>query len=135
MLAQAAGPFTASSVAGNYILNWSGTLLESPAPFEEDFVGQVAQSSASSNNFSGVVDYVELGLNTTNNGVTLAAGISGTLTINTDGTQNNTYKIAIGTSSPFTINFQGYFADNQTVLMLSSDSLRTTAGLAVQQTQ
>ena len=135
MLAQAAGPFTASSVAGNYILNWSGTLLESPAPFEEDFVGQVAQSSASSNNFSGVVDYVELGLNTTNNGVTLGTGISGTLTINTDGTQNNAYKIAIGTSSPFTINFQGYFADNQTVLMLSSDSLRTTAGLAVQQTQ
>jgi len=82
-----------------------------------------------------VVDYVELGLNTTNNGVTLGTGISGTLTINTDGTQNNAYKIAIGTSSPFTINFQGYFADNQTVLMLSSDSLRTTAGLAVQQTQ
>jgi len=52
-----------------------------------------------------------------------------------DGTQNNAYKIAIGTSSPFTINFLGYYADNQTVLLLSSDSTRTTAGLAVQQTE
>lgn len=135
MLEQAAGPFTASSLAGNYVLNWSGLLLVSPSAFQEDFIGQAAQSTASSNNFLGVGDYVQLGFNAANNGVTLGTGISGTLTIAADGTQNNAYKIAIGTSSPFTINFLAYFADDQTVLLLCSDSNRTTAGLAVQQTQ
>jgi len=135
MLAQAAGPFTTASLAGNYTLNWSGIQLVSPSPFEESFVGQAAQTTASSSNFLGVVDYVELGLTSSNNGVTLGSGISGTLTITADGTQNNTYKIAIGTSSPFTINFLAYVADNQTILLLCSDSTRTTAGLALQQTQ
>jgi len=135
MLAQTAGPFTTSSLAGNYILNWTGIQLVSPSPFQEDFIGQGAQSTATGSNFSGEVDYVELGLNSTNNGATLGTGISGTLTITADGTQNNAYKIAFGSSSPFTINFLAYFADNQTVLMLCSDNTRTTGGLAVQQTQ
>jgi len=135
MLAQAAGPFTTSSLAGNFILNWSGTLLIQPAPFQEDFNGQAVQGTATRSNFSGTVDYVELGLNSTNNGVTLGTGISGTLTITGDGTQNNAYKIAIGTSSPFTINFLAYFADNQTALLICTDSTRTTAGLVLQQTQ
>src|SRR5262249_5204963 len=121
LLAQAAGPFTASSLAGNYVLNWAGVQLVSPSPFQEDFIGQAAQTTAASKNFSGVVDYVELGLNSTNNGVTLGTGISGTLTVAGDGTQNNAYKIAIGSSSPFTVNFLAYFGDNQTVLMLCSD--------------
>jgi hypothetical protein len=135
LLAQAAGPFTTSTLAGNFILNWTGVQLVSPSAFQEDFIGQAAQNSAASSNFSGVVDYVELGLNSVNNGVTLGTGVSGTLTITADGTQNNTYKIAIGSSSPFTVNFLAYFADNQTVLMLCSDSTRTTGGIAVQQTQ
>lgn len=135
MLSQAAGPFTTSSLAGNFILSWGGIQLVQPAPFNESFIGQAAQGTTASNNFSGTLDYVELGLNSTNNGVTLGTGISGTLTITADGTQNNAYKIAIGTSSPFTINFLAYFADNQTVLVICSDSTRTTAGLAVQQTQ
>ena len=135
MLAQAAGPFTTASLAGNYILSWSGTHLIQPAPFQEDFTGQAAQSSGASSNFSGTVDYVELGLNSTNNGVTLGSGISGTLTITADGTQNNAYKIAIGTSAPFTINFLAYFADQQTALLICTDSTRTTSGLVVQQTQ
>ena len=134
ILAQAAGPFTTASLAGNSILNWNGIQLSSPSPFQEEFIGQAAQSTASSSNFTGGVDYVELGL-TTNNGVTLGAGISGTLTIMADGTQNNAYKIAVGTSSPFTVNFTAYFADNQTILLLTSDSTRTSVGLALRQTQ
>ena len=135
MLAQTAGPFTTSSVAGSYAFNWSGVQLVSPSPFEENFIGQAVQTSAASNNFSGLVDHVQLGLNAVNNGVTLNNGLSGTLTINADGTQNNPCKIAIGTSAPFTVNFQVYFADNQTMLMLTSDSNRTTVGLATQQIQ
>jgi hypothetical protein len=67
--------------------------------------------------------------------VTLNTGISGTLSINSDGTQNNGYKIAVGTSSPFTINFVAYIANNQTVFLLCTDSTRTTSGVVTQQTQ
>lgn len=139
MLAQAAGPFTTTTLAGNYSFNWNGVQIVLPSPFAENFVGQAAQTSAASSNFSGALDYVELGLNSTMNngllGVTLNTGISGTLTINSDGTQNNGYKIAVGTSSPFTINFVAYIANNQTVFLLCTDSTRTTSGVVTQQTQ
>jgi len=82
------------------------------------------------------VDFAQLGLNTINtNGVTLNAGISGTLTIGGDGTQGNAYKIAIGGPTPFTVNFVAYFADNGTVFMVCADSNRTTSGVATAQTQ
>ena len=71
MLAQTGAPFTTSSTAGNYIFSWTGIQLVTPAPFAEDFVGQGVQTSTSSNNLSGLADYVELGLNSTNTGVTL----------------------------------------------------------------
>ena len=136
MVSQSAVSFTAASVAGNYSFSWSGEELVSPSPFDENYVGQYVQTSAANANVSGAVDYAQLGLNTINtSGVTLDAGISGTLTIAGDGTQNNTYKIAIGGPTPFTVNFTAYFADNGTVLMVCSDGNRTTAGVATQQTQ
>ena len=135
LLVQAAGPFTVSSVAGNYNFNWSGVQLIAPSPFAEDFVGQFVQTNATSNNMTGAADYDELGLNSVGNGAILNAGLAGTLTVTSDGTQNNAFKIAIGPSSPFTINFTTYFADNGTMLMLCSDSTRTTAGVATRQTQ
>jgi hypothetical protein len=110
--------------------------LVAPSPFDENYVGQFVQTSAATNNIAGVVDYAQLGLNTINtNGVTLNAGVSGTLTIAGDGTQNNTYKIVIGGPSAFTVNFVGYFADGGTVLMVCMDGDRTTAGVASPQTQ
>jgi hypothetical protein len=135
LLAQTGSSFTLSNLAGNYIFNWTGIQLVSPSPFEEDFVGQAVQTTSSSNNLTGVVDYVELGLNSVNNGATLNAGIAGTLTVNADGTQDNTYKIAVGGSSGFTVNFKAYFADSSTTLVLCSDGNRTTAGIVTQQAQ
>lgn len=136
MLSQSAASFTAANLAGNYSFSWNGVELVSPSPFDEGYVGQYAQTSAGTSNIAGVVDYAQLGLNTINtNGVTLNAGISGTLTIAGDGTQNNTYKIVIGGPSAFTLNFVGYFGDNGTVLMACTDSNRTTAGVATPQTQ
>jgi hypothetical protein len=136
MVSQSASSFTAASVAGNYSFSWSGVELVAPSPFDENYVGQYVQTTAATSNIAGVVDYAQLGLNTINtNGVTLNAGISGTLTISGDGTQNNGYKIAIGGPSPFTVNFVGYFGDNGTVLMVCSDGNRTTAGVATPQTQ
>ncbi len=135
MLTQVAGPFTAGSVAGNYTLNWTGMQLIAPSPFREDFVGQSVQTSATSSNMTGAADYNELGLNSVGTGVTLNAGLAGTLTVSGDGTQNNEFKIAVGGATPFTINFTTYFADNGTMLMLCSDGIRTTDGVATQQTQ
>jgi hypothetical protein len=136
MLGQSAPSFTAASLAGNYSFSWSGVELVAPSPFDENYAGQYAQTSAATSNIAGVVDYAQLGLNTINtNGITLNAGISGTLTVGGDGTQSNTYKIAIGGPSAFTLNFVAYFADGGTVLMVSSDGNRTTAGVASPQTQ
>jgi hypothetical protein len=136
MLSQSAASFTTASVAGNYSFSWSGEELVAPSPFDENYVGQYVQTNAATSNVAGVVDYAQLGLNTINtNGVTLNAGISGTLTIAGDGTQSNTYKIAIGGPTPFTVNFAAYFGDNGTVMMVCSDGNRTTAGVASVQTQ
>lgn len=131
--AQTIGPFTVSGSAGNYVFNWSGVQLGSTTavPFEEDFVGQYALSSATTNNISGVADYVELGLS--GNNLFTNVGLGGTLTMNSDGTANNLYKFALGGSPSTTVNFQAYFANPGTVLLVCSDSNRTTAGIVHQQ--
>jgi len=54
----------------------------------------MCKPARATSNIAGVVDYAQLGLNAINtNGVTLNAGISGTLTIAGDGTQDNTYRL------------------------------------------
>ena len=136
MVSQSVTSFTPASLAGDYSFSWSGVELVQPSPFDENYVGQYTQTSAATSNVAGVVDYAQLGLNTINtNGVTLNAGISGTLTVAGDGTQNNTYKIVIGGPSAFAVNFVAYVADGATVLMVCSDGIRTTAGVATPQTQ
>jgi hypothetical protein len=136
MVSQSAASFTTAGLAGNYSFSWSGVELVAPSSFDENYVGQYAQTSAATSNITGVADYAQLGLNTINtNGVTLNAGISGTLTIAGDGTQNNTYKIVIGGPSAFTVNFVAYLGDGGTVLVVCSDGNRTTAGVATPQTQ
>jgi hypothetical protein len=131
--AQTAGPFTLSGSAGNYVFDWNGVGLGSStaAPFEEDFLGQYALSSATSNNIAGVTDYVELGLSS--NKLFADVGLGGTLTINGDGTANNLYKFVLGGSPSVTVNFQAYFANPETVLLVCSDRTRTTAGQVKQQ--
>ena len=136
LMAQSGAPFTTTSTAGNYIFNWGGLQLVNPSPYEEQFVGQGAQTNVGNNNLSGLADYLEIGLNSTNtSGVNLNASISGTLTINGDGTQDNTYKIAVGGSTGFTINFKAYVADNSDIFLICYDGDRTTGGLMTQQTQ
>ena len=136
MVGQSGASFTTADVAGNYSFSWSGVELVSPSAFDENYVGQYAQTSATTSNIAGVADYAQLGLNIINtNGVTLNAGISGTLTVGGDGTQSNTYKIAIGGRTAFTVNFVAYFADGGTVMMVGSDGNRTIAGIALPQTQ
>ncbi|HEX8871480.1 MAG TPA: hypothetical protein VF758_01865 [Candidatus Acidoferrum sp.] len=134
--AQTGGPFTTAGSAGNYLFGWSGVQLGSSTatPFEEDFVGQYVQASGTTNNIAGSVDFVELGISSNNNPF-INRGISGLLAVNGDGTANNSYTIVIGGSPSTTIHFQAYFANPGTVLLVCSDSTRTTAGVATQQTQ
>lgn len=139
MLAQATGPINVSNVQGNYAFHSNGLQLISPSPLLETFVGQYAQSTSTSGNMAGTMDYTQLGLNSSSNSstnaVTLNAGISGTLTLNGDGTQTNGAKVAVGGISPFTLNYIVYYADTSTALFLCEDSNRTNSGIAIQQTQ
>ena len=135
LYAQSGGPFSLSNTAGNYVFNWSGVQLGSSTavPFEEDFVGQYALSNTASSNVLGVIDYVELGL--TSNSLFLNVGLGGTLSFTGDGTGNNLYKYVLGGSPSTTVNFQAYFANPSTVLLVCSDSDRTTAGIVKLQAQ
>jgi hypothetical protein len=134
MLAQVPGPFTTSTVSGNFVFNWNGLQLVNPSAYVEHFVGQATQSSGSNNNLTGAADFTELGL-TSSTGINLDAGISATLTINGDGTQDNTLKVAVGGASPFTINYKAYIADSTDIFVSCYDSDRATSGIQVMQTQ
>jgi hypothetical protein len=127
---QSGGPFTLASLAPIYAFNWSGVaLFTNTSAFEEDFVGQYAQTTGASKNISGVTDYVELG--STGKNLFTNVGISGTFTITGDGTGRNTYQISDGNT---TFNFQAYFVNPNTILLICTDSSRVTVGIATQQT-
>lgn len=131
--AQAAGPFSQSSLTGNFVFRWVGVQLgaSTTIPLEENFVGQYAGTSSSSGNVTGATDYVQLGLS----GSTVFDNVplGGTLTINGDGTINNHYKFAVNGSPSVTINFQAYFVDPTTLYLVTSDGNRTTTGIISQQ--
>ena len=126
--AQAAGPFSLSNLAGNYVFNWSGVQLGSSAavPFEEDFIGQYALASSNSNGISGVIDYVELGLSS--NTLFTNIGLTGNLIVNSDGTADNKYTYVLNASPSATIHYQVYFVSTSTAFLVTSDTTRTTAG-------
>lgn len=131
LYAQSAGPFTLASLAPNYAFNWSGVaLFTNSNSFEEDFVGLYAQTTGTSKNISGVTDYVELG--STGKNLFTNVGLSGTFTINGDGTGRNTYQVSDGST---TFNFQAYIVGPNTILLICTDSARVTAGIATTQTQ
>jgi hypothetical protein len=133
MYAQSDGPFTISTVVGNYAASWNGVQLGSTTivPFAEDGVGQYAVANTNSSNISGIADYTELGLSSKT--VFTDVGFGGTLTINGDGTANNHYKYALTGTPSVTLNFQAYFVNPGKVLMICSDGVRTMAGMVNQQ--
>jgi hypothetical protein len=125
MLAQS-GTFTAANLAGNYVFNWSGINLA--LGFEEDFAGQYALSSSGA--ISGVVDFVELASPSKRNPAFLNIPITGTLTINGDGTGANNYTVTTGNSPSTTLNYHAYLTGSNTILLVGVDSNRTIAGSA-----
>jgi hypothetical protein len=133
MLAQAAGPFTNSAVAGHYAFAWDGMDLGSrnAIPFEKDFTGQYTLSSSNTSNVSGAADFVDLGLNGKN--FHSLVPLTGNLQITGDGTSSNTCQFVLDTSPSATLNYKAYFVDSQTVLLLEVDSSSVLSGIASQQ--
>ena len=121
------GTFSGPALAGNFVFDWSGINLGSTANlvFEEDFVGQHALSSAGA--ISGVVDFVELG-SSTRNPAFLNQALTGTLTLNGNGTGSNDYVVTTGTSPQTTFHFQAYIANPDLILLVGADDTRTIAG-------
>ena len=122
------GPFSASGLAGNFVFNWSGINLGSTANlvFEEDFVGQHSLSSTGA--IAGAVDFVELGSSSQHNPAFLNQALSGTLTLNGNGTGSNDYTVTTGTSPQTTFHFKAYIANPDLILLVGADDTRTIAG-------
>jgi hypothetical protein len=127
MLAQT-GPFSGVGLAGNFVFNWSGINLGSSSNlvFEEDFVGQHALSSGGA--ISGAIDFVELGSSTQRSPAFLDQALSGTLTLNGNGTGSNDYTVTIGGSPQTTFHFKAYIANPDLILLVGADDTRTIAG-------
>ncbi len=122
------GPFSGASLAGNFVFNWSGINLGSSANlvFEEDFVGQHSLSSAGA--IAGAIDFVELGSSTNHSPAFLNQALSGTLTLNGNGTGSNDYTVTTGTAPQTTFHFKAYIANPDLILLVGADDTRTIAG-------
>lgn len=130
---QTGGPFTNTSMAGNYGLNFSGISSNSSQQVtgEEDFVGQIVLSSASSNNVSGAVDFSEF---SSNQGVFPNIVVSGNgLTIGGDGTgaggSRNALSLKLNSTPSATLNFAPYIVNSQTIFIAGTDGDRTVSGV------
>jgi hypothetical protein len=126
------GTFTAASMAGSYAINWSGVNLANG--FEEDFVGEIPVSSASSNNISGgVLDFTELGDGKIFTGIP----VNGLLTLQGDGTlggaQGNALQLTTAQTPSTTFNFRAYVVNANTIILVGVDSGRVVIGTAVRQ--
>ena len=125
-----------SSLAGNYVFNWSGVTGASASNvgFEEDFIGQYVDSSSGS--LSGTSDFAELGSTSSRGPIFTGVPLTGMFNA-TGGTGRNTYQVTVnpGNGAPSTtINFAAYVASGNTVYVVTTDSNRVTSGSAVTQT-
>jgi hypothetical protein len=119
-------------MAGSYAINWSGVNLANG--FEEDFVGVIPVSSASSNNISGgLLDFTELGDGKIFTGIP----VNGLLTLQGDGTlggaQGNALQLTTSPTPSTTFNFRAYVVNANTIILVGVDSARVVIGTAVRQ--
>jgi hypothetical protein len=131
LLGQFGSPFTLAGLAGGYVYNWNGVNVSSSN--EEDFIGQFALTSASTNNISGVLDGTVIGASAGN--LYPMIGTQGTLTIATDSTTNNTLQIVAGSPLSSTFHSVAYIADSNTILILDTDETQVLAGIVTRQSQ
>ena len=118
--AQTTTPITSASLAGDYVLGWGAV-----ANAEEDYVGQFTLTSSGS--ATGLADFNVFSSGQQFLGVTL----SGTLTINGDGTQANTFTVILQGNSP--LHFTAYVVDPNTVELVGVDNNIVIAGPLIRQ--
>jgi len=125
---QGAGPFSLTNLAGDYVFNWGGVHLgtSTAVPLQEDYAGQYTLANANSNNISGVADFMQLGLSSSNLYGNIS--VSGKLTIQDDGTADNAYTFVLNSAPSTTLHFQVYFGSNSTAYLVCTDSSHTVAG-------
>jgi hypothetical protein len=137
IMAQTGG--SQSALASNFAFNWSGisTNNTNGVSEEEDFVGQVKITSASSNNVSGAMDFSELN---SNQGAFHNSALSGVLTINGDGTNSSGSRsgLTVTGTNPnggpsTTFKFTVYVVNPTTIFVVSQDTDRVTGGTFTQQ--
>ncbi len=132
--AQTGGPFTATSVAGNYAVSWTGVNLGSThnVVFEEDFLGQYVLPLPSGQQHNGAIDVVELGSSGKN--LIPQDPVSLTLNIAGDGTQSNPqYDFLTADAPTADFKFKAYFVNQQKVYLLGNVSSSVDLGVATQQ--
>jgi hypothetical protein len=139
IMAQEGAPFTNGSVAADYAFNWSGTSTNNTTAVtaEEDFVGHVTVTSATSNNVTGAMDFSELN---SNQGAFHDSPLIGSLTINGDGTNSSGSRSIFvveatnpngGPSSIF--KFTLYPVNANTMFVVSQDNDHSTGGVFTRQ--
>jgi hypothetical protein len=142
ILAQTSGPFSNSSVAGDYGFNWTGVSNNNTnnTTGEEDFVGHVTVTSAASNNTTGAMDYSELNLVDPAKVGIHNAPLSGVLTINGDGTTStgNRNTVSVNATNPnggpsSTFNFNLYPVNSSTMFVIETDKDHCTGGTFTRQ--
>jgi len=129
---QTGAPFSNASLAGDYGLNFSGVSQNNStnAEGEEDYVGHLSFSSATSNNVTGVVDFTELSVfqvfpSVVVSGAGLAVGGDGTTS---SGTRNSLTLTLSGTPSS-TLHFVAYLVNSQTIYVAGTDNNRVISGI------
>jgi hypothetical protein len=130
MFAQGSSTISASSLAANYGLNWSGvTVLNGGnSEGEEDVVGEATLSSASA--LTGTVDINDLA------GSTLplpGISLTGGFTLNSDPTSHNAVTITLATNPTIKVTAFAYVAANNNILLLTTENVRIAAGVMTPQ--
>jgi hypothetical protein len=130
---QTGAPFSNASLAGDYGLNFSGVSQNSTtnASGEEDYVGHINLTSATSNNVTGVVDYTEF---SSNQGLFTNVVVSGTgLNIGGDGTTSNgtrnSLTLTLSGNPSSTLHFVAYLVNSQTIYVAGTDNNRVLSGI------
>jgi hypothetical protein len=134
LAAQTGGPFTSTSIAGNYAVTWTGVNLGSTHNliFEEDFVGQYVLPTPNGQQHNGAVDIVELG--STGKNFIPQDPVSLTLNISGDGTQSNPqYDFQTANAPTTNFKFRAYFVNQQEVFLLSNVTNSVDLGIATRQ--
>lgn len=125
MYAQGSETISASSLAGNYALNWSGVaaLNGGNAVGEEDVIGQTTLSSGGA--LTGNVEINEFATGAQ----TASVPMSGTLTLSSDPTSHNALTFNLKTNPSGQVTAFAYIAANNNILFMTTESNRIAAGV------